>query len=308
MKRFQNGSRVCFLGDSLVNENLILAWVANCYKKSFPNEDIRFFNCGTAGGTAEFALKSFEDDVLRFKPTHVVVSFGINDSSRWCLKDKKGTDRYNVLKQSFETYKKCIEKLCEKILDNNMELILCTPAPYDEYETTDQESLKGGYALMSEYANFIRYFAKEKNYTLCDYYEKMLPIMQTDKLYNPDHIHPTAHGYYRMAEIFLNEQGLKIGEEFDILERFPQWISAIRSYREIYIAECMVLKKAELSVDEKIKLAENFLDANENTADDWRSKWFVDLCRKYLKNRKDIETLSKEMEEIYLKEISSNIN
>lgn len=303
MKRFPNGSRVCFVGDSLINENLILSWIANCYRNNFPDEDIRFFNCGTAGGTAEFALKSFKDDVMRYKPTHAVVAFGINDSARWCLRNEKGVERYNVLKQCFETYKKCIEELCDKILENNIELILCTPAPYDEYEPSDQETFKGGYALMSEYANFIRYFAKEKNYTLCDYYEKMVEIMQTDKLYNPDHIHPTAHGYYKMAEIFLQKQGLEIGEEIDIKQKYPMWNEAISSYRKLFIAECMVLKKAELSEDEKLKIASDYVKDNQPIADNWRIKWFVELCKNYLENRKKTAFLSKQIEEIFEKEV-----
>jgi len=303
MKRFPNGSRVCFVGDSLVNENLILSWVADCYQNNFPNEDIRFFNCGTAGGTAEFAVKVFEDDVMRFKPTHAVVAFGINDSCRWCLKDEKGIERYNILKQSFETYKQSIKKICEKILENNIELILCTPAPYDEYEPTEQEVLKGGYALMSEYANFIRYFAKENNFTLCDYYEEMVEIMQTDKLYNTDHIHPTEHGYYRMAEIFLNKQGLEIEEEIDIKQKYPMWNEAISSYRKLFIAECMVIKKAELSEDEKLKIASDYIKETEPIADNWRIKWFVELCENYLENREKIELLSEEIEEIFVKVI-----
>lgn len=303
MKRFQKGSRVCFVGDSLVNENLIVSWVADCYRKNFPDEDIRFFNCGTAGGTAEFAVKAFEDDVLRFKPTHAVVAFGINDSARWCLRDEKSAERYSVLKQSFETYKKCIEELCKKTLDNNIELILCTPAPYDEYEPTEQETFKGGYALMSEYANFIRYFAEKNNYTLCDYYEKMVEIMQSEKLYNPDHIHPTEHGYYRMAEIFLNKQGLEIGEETDIKQKYPKWNELVTAYRKLYIAECMVLKRAELPQKEKIEIAKEFIAEHKEKADNWRVKWFVELCENYLINREKSEATAKLIEEVYEKEV-----
>ena len=303
MERFPNGARVCFVGDSLVNENLIVSFIADCYRNNFPNEDIRFFNCGTAGGTAEFALKVFQDDVLRFKPTHAVVAFGINDSARWVLKDEKNAERYNILKQCFETYKKCIEELCQKIRDNNIELILCTPAPYDEYELTDQEAFRGGYALMSEYANFIRYFAKEKKYTLCDYYEKMVGIMQTDKLYNPDHIHPTRHGYYRMAEIFLNKQGLQAGEECDIAQKYPQWNSLVSEYRKLYIAECMVLKNAELSTKEKMKIAKDFIAEHENNLDGWRIKWFAELCQNYLENCEKIDFWAKQLEQIYENEV-----
>lgn len=303
MKRFPNGSRVCFVGDSLVCKNLTLSWVVDCYRNNFPNEDIRFFNCGTAGGTAKFALRVFEDDVLRFKPTHAVVAFGINDSCRERLMDERGTERYNILKQSFETYKQSIKKLCEKILENNIELILCTPAPYDEYEPTEQEALKGGYVLMSEYANFIRCFATQYNYTLCDYYEKMVEIMQIEKLYGSDHVHPMAHGYYRMAEIFLNKQGLKIGDECDIAQKYPKWNEAVGLYRRIYIAECLILKKVELPIKEKLRIARDFVAENENKAKDWLSKWFVELCESYLESREKVQELSEQLEQIYEKEV-----
>jgi len=303
VRRFKNGARVCFIGDSLVSQNHTLSWVIDCYRNSFPNEDIRFFNCGTAGGTAEFALKVFEEDVLRFSPTHAVVAFGVNDSFRWCLADKKGSGRYNILKQRFEIYKDCIKKLCNKIIENNIELILCTPAPYDEYEETTQPAFKGGYALLSEYANFVRYFAKQNNYTLCDYYEAMVEIMQTERLYNDDHIHPSPHGYYRMAEIFLNKQGLEIGEEEDITLKYPQWRKATDVYRNIFIAECMVIKKAELSVDEKMKIAEKFIEDNKDKPDVGNNRWFLSLCNHYLINKPRDNEIIKNIELTYNKDV-----
>ena len=63
--------------------------------------------------TLGFVVKRYLD-VMRFKPTHAVVAFGINDSCRWCLKDEKGIERYNILKQSFETYKQSIKKFAKK--------------------------------------------------------------------------------------------------------------------------------------------------------------------------------------------------
>ncbi len=303
MERFKDKARVCFVGDSLVSMNHTLPWVIDCYRNNFPNEDIRFFNCGVAGGTAEFALKIFEDDILRFRPTHAVVAFGVNDSWRWCLSEEKGIARYNTLKKRFEIYKECIQKLCEKIIENNIELILCTPAPYDEYEETSQVAFKGGYALLSEYASFVRYFAKEKNYTLCDYYEEMVELMQTDKLYSDDHIHPTPHGFYRMAEIFLKNQGLEVSKEGNAKQNYPKWVAATEVYRNIFIAECMVLKKAELPMEEKLKMAQEFIKENEDKLDVGRNRWFVSLCKNYLENREKVSELSKELEQIYIKEI-----
>lgn len=303
MERFKSGDRVCFVGDSLVSMNHILPWVIDSYRKNFPNEDVRFFNCGVAGGTAEFALKTFEDDVLRFKPTHAVVAFGVNDSWRWCLADTKSESRYKTLKKRFEIYKESIEKLCEKILQNNIKLILCTPAPYDEYEETSQVAFKGGYALLSEYANFVRYFAKTKGYTLCDYYEAMVELMQTEKLYSDDHIHPSPYGFYRMAKIFLNKQSLEIGEQSDITLKYPNWRAAVKVYRDMYIAECMVFKNPELTTNEKLQMARDFVKENKDKLDIGRNRWFVALCENYIENREKISELNDNLEEIYINEI-----
>jgi hypothetical protein len=131
----------------------------------------------------------------------------------------------------------------------------------------------------------------------------MVEIMQTEKLYNTDHVHPTAHGYYRMAEIFLWKQGLIIGEEIDIKEKYPEWNKAVEAYRKLYIAECMVLKKAELSPDKKLKIARDFAAENKEKADNWRIKWFVELCENYLENREKVEALSEHIELLYEKEI-----
>ena len=303
MERFKNGDRVCFIGDSIIAMNHTLPWVIDCYRNNFPDEDIRFFNCGVAGGTAEFALKIFEEDVLSLKPTHAVVAFGGNDSWRWCLDDPKSEARYKILKERFEIYKDCIEKLCDKILQNNIKLILCTPAPYDEYAESVEPAYKGGYALFSEYANFVRYFAKMKNYTLCDYYEAMVEMMETDTIYSDDRVHPTPHGFHRMAKIFLNKQNLEISEESDITLKYPEWWKAVKIHRELYTTECMVLQKPELPTAEKLKIARDFIEEHKDKLDVGHNRWFVELCKNYLKNRENLPKLCENIEQIYTQEI-----
>ena len=303
MERFKNGDRVCFIGDSLIAMNHTLPWIIDSYRNNFPNEDIRFFNCGVAGGTAEFALEIFEEDVLPWKPTHAVVAFGANDSWHWCLDEPKGEARYKTLKERFEIFKACIEKLCDKILQNNIKLILCTPAPYDEYTESPAPTYKGGYALLSEYANFVRYFAKAKGYTFCDYYEALVELMQTDMIFSSDRVHPTPHGFYRMANVFLSKQNVGISEESDVTLKFPEWWEAVKIYREIFTAECMVLNKPGLSIAEKLEMARDYIEKNKDNPNPEYDGWFLSLCDNYLQNRENVPKLCKNIEELYIKEI-----
>ena len=106
-----------------------------------------------------------------------------------------------------------------------------------------------------------------------------------------------------MAEIFLKNQGLEIREEADITLKYPIWREKTKIYRDIFIAEGMVLKKAELPMEEKLKMAQEFIKENEDKLDVGRNRWFVSLCKNYLENREKVSELSKELEQIYIKEI-----
>ena len=212
MKRFPDGARVCFVGDSLVARNQYLPVIIDCYKQNFPGSGIRFFNCGVSGGTAKFAHDSFEADVLSCNPTHVVVAFGVNDSKRTRLEKPRSKERYDFFLEWFEIYKKSLSALCEKVIANGCELILCTPAPYDEYTETPVPTYKGAYALLCEYANFVRNLAKEKGYTLVDFHECLATALQIEEgpLFDADHVHPTAHGFTSWQSIFLPSKACKL--------------------------------------------------------------------------------------------------
>ena len=69
LKKFPSGARVAFIGDSITAANLTLQWIIRTYKNE--ESDIRFFNCGVAGGTADFAVTSYEKDIKRYSPTHL---------------------------------------------------------------------------------------------------------------------------------------------------------------------------------------------------------------------------------------------
>ena len=274
MNRFYDGARVCFIGDSLTAQNQFLPLIINHYKNNFPDSGIRFFNCGVAGGTAKRAIDFFEDDVAIYNPTHAVVEFGVNDSNRLLLEHPKSIQRYDKLNEAFEQYKKNLTALCDMIKERGIELILCTPAPYDEYTETEITAYKGGYALIAAYADYARTLAREKSIPLCDYHQYLSRILQNDNLYTPDHVHPDQHGYYHMAKYFLSLQGLDLGQETPVPEYFNNWHEKVTFLRNIYATEGMLIPDYGIPLKEKLSFMEKYVEAKE-----WDNEYFGKIAK-----------------------------
>jgi len=298
MNGYPNNSRICFIGDSLVAQNHYLPRIIDFYIRNFPTANIRFFNCGTAGGTVRFALDSFDDDVALHNPTHAVVAFGVNDSNRWVLENSRGIERYETLKKSFEAYKKNLEALCDKIIDAGIELTLCTPAPYDEYARTDSSRLNGGYALLLGYADFVRELVRRKGINLCDFHAYLSEIMQNENLYTPDRVHLTEYGYSFMARCFLENQGLEYSSSDYCDERFKNWKTAVEDLRDHYAVECMIIRNYTMPIDEKISLLEDYVEKQR-----WQTQYFERISKKYLQNVSTKKQLETQIENIYENEI-----
>jgi len=295
MQQFKNGDRVVFLGDSIIGCSRIATLTAECYHRLFPDRKVYFFNCGAAGGDTVFGLKILEEDVFACNPTHVVLAYGTNDSWRWCLNDRRHKERYDLLKEKYHLFKENLQKLCKIITDKGINLILCTPLPYDEYTTKETDALKGGYALLAEYANTVREVAKDQNIPFCDIYEGIVEIMQNqdENIFSSDRIHPTEHGGYLMTKIFLNSQGIDIGEEKPLPEYIQKWHTAVCDFRKLYTAENMLKLGADKPVAERIKKAKEILE-NPNT-----SEWYLSLAKNYLKNKETQTETLKHITKLY---------
>ncbi len=257
MQRFPDGARVCFVGDSLTAQNQFLPRIIDCYKRQFPRERIEFINCGVAGGTAQCVLDYLEDDVLIHRPTHAVVSFGVNDSWRWGLQFPADQKRYEHLLCAYETFRRSLIALCDRLTESGVQVILGTPAPYAEYQASDEAAYPGGYALLAGYADYVRMLAREKRLPLCDYHAYLTRQMQGDVLFTPDRVHPNPHGYYYMAKCFLESQGLEIGAEEAIPAYLDAWRQANGPLRDVYAAECMIVHGYRLPIEQKISIAQS---------------------------------------------------
>lgn len=305
--RYPDNSRVCFIGDSMTHANRVLSHIVNFYVKNFKESNIQFFNCGTAGARVGFALNNLEEDVFTHNPTHAVVAFGINDSCRSVMEKPRGKECYEVSKQAFETYKKNLKILCDKLSEKNIKITVCTPPPYDEYQKCDTPALRGIYAVMVEYSHFVRKFAAQNCYECCDYNDYLTNLINFEDLYKDDRVHPNDHGYFRMAECFLKQQGLDIGVDETLPENIIKWTGLVDRCRCLYAAENCILKPEQysLSIEEKFDVINEYIKINspDSVPKNPEKEYVLYLAREYVKNKPHSEELNKEMMDFYHNEI-----
>ena len=298
LNRFPDNARVVFIGDSITAENLALKHVILSYKDIYPNSGIRFFNCGVAGGTAEFAVTSFDSDIARYSPTHAVISFGINDCNRDLLLLKRDEERLLGLKKAFEIYKTNMTILVDRLLDMNVEVTLCTPVPYDEYANSDQPPLPGCYALMLGYSEFVRALAKEKGVHLYDQHTVISDVMASEGVHSADRIHPTPRGYYILARELMRAQGIDIGEERAVPEYFGKWHSYVARLRKVLAAECMIVHDFDAPTETKMALMRAKVER-----EDWGKPVFESFIRDYVADKESEDELYRAIDECYENEI-----
>lgn len=281
MNRFANNSRVCFVGDSITHGNVYLMHIVSHYKKNFPDSNINFYNCGISGAILDEHLKILEKDTLSYNPTHIVMMIGINDSGRENLSDCRSAERYQKLKFAFEKYKKNLSEICDIFKSKGIEIVLCTCVPYDEYGDYCTAPLRGGMPLIMSYNEYIRNFARENGFELCDYFTYMIEKMQTECLFDADSVHPNDRGHYYMAKCFLENQGLKL-ESDAFSEKLTEWNECVNKLRDIWACESLVIGDFSLEYDDGFKKMTAFLETDN---DDDCSLYLRGLAEKYQINK-----------------------
>ena len=300
---FPTDARVAFIGDSITAENLALQWIIRAYKNLDGYDGIRFFNCGVAGGTAEFAVESYAKDIKRYSPTHAIVSFGINDSKREFLYEPRNRERLDILTAAYEVYKDKMSILVDMLLADGIDVTLCTPYPYDEYAESPEKPLPGGYALMLAYSEYVRLLATKKGVRLYDANAKLSRVMASERVFSQDRIHPDAHGYYILAREFLSEQGVDVGKEEPLPEYFSRWHSYVARLRKVLASECMLVKLLGMKFDDPTeKKMALMLDRVERR--DFGKPVFESFYLSYVKDKPNEAELYRLIDETYEEQIA----
>ena len=251
MKKFENGARVCFIGDSITHVGIYLKYIIDTYRKQLPESGVEFYDCGISGGNLGNTISVYDRDVAIYDPTHIVLMIGVNDAGRSFLNEARSGERYEKLIRAYKRYGENLERFYQLTRERGVELILCTPMPYAEYIESDERPLRGAYALIQGYAEYVRNFAKSHGLELCDYHAAATEVMQAENLYSPDRVHPTARGHEIMARTFLAMQGIEIEKAESFSAEIEEWHSMTQRLRDVIATEYFMLPGYATMADEE---------------------------------------------------------
>lgn len=280
---FPAGARVAFFGDSITKGGGALLRVAAQYRADFPNAGVRFYNVGISGGGVDSANLYFDGWLAPFRPTHVVLGFGVNDS--WPLRidasvpDSAG-ERERVRKAA-ESYRAKYGALVERLEAFGAAVAVRTPTPYEVAGPVNDS--------YSRIAQQIRAVAEERGLPLVDDFSRMSELISAgEKLFNDDHVHPNDFGHWRMAETLLAAQGLPCApyrsrEETAAAAGLAEWDPLSVRLAEVLSTEWLIVRDETLDVAAKLEKVRDWLARNEGSPD--ANPYIVRIARDYLRDK-----------------------
>lgn len=291
MKGFPQNARVCFIGDSITHNNAFVSYISAYYHEHLKDRNVNFYNCGVAGGRVSSALPIMEEDVLSHDPTHAVIMFGINDSDRSLLQGPRSPERYEKLVAAYRSFQQNLREMCRRLRERNVEIILCTQTPYDEYQQSGATVLKGGWALMVGYAQAVREIAREFNVPLCDYHDYFSRLIHRETVITADRVHPNEQGQFHIAKCFLAFQGYDLGDYKPLPAYMDLWREKVEILRNIWAAEKIIINKYDLPVEEQLAVVAKYVSENAHKEGDF----VLEIGKQYLKNKQYQAQLNNEI-------------
>lgn len=226
MHQFDKNSVVCFLGDSITANG---GWMRRVYEYYRLEQNIpcKMYNCGVPGDRADHGVWRMEDTVFGYKPTDVVVAYGMNDCGiptfrEEPLSDSAVMERRRVMDNSIQSLRR-IAAQCAK---RGIRVTFCTSSLIDELTESEAPIYYGGSAALMELSLRVRAVAEEAG---ADFIDFTFPFREISlKLYKkgqtlvgPDRVHPLQEGHEFMARLFLKGQGfdVTVPETFEELQK-----------------------------------------------------------------------------------------
>ncbi len=204
------GARIACFGDSLTSHGWWLIEAERLLNKRFPALDLTMLNVGVGGDTLHGALRRFDWDVPRYRPTHVFIGFGANDSRYTSY--KRGGDHTELIAGRSglcETYTKALNDCIELCRSHGFEPIVGTPtAPFDDgISPVDNGKVNGILEMFTECA---RRTAEETGCLFVDLHHPMKRFHESwrggaDDLYRPDRLHLLKDGHRVLGLVFAGE-------------------------------------------------------------------------------------------------------
>lgn len=221
----RDNDRVLFLGDSITEQKLYTTYIEAYTVTRFPKLKLAFANRGWGGDTAWMRMRSFPDekvlfaaegdaqqklieesvdnvlirDVVTFKPTIVLINFGMNDCNREPFRE-----------DLFRAYVRGQKEIAKVLTKNGARPILLTPQPLEPL-IADPSSDPRNQSLR-KFADGLKDIAAKQNLTFLDQFDPYMAILKREHAQNAkvnigggDEIHPAPVGHTIMASILLKQ-------------------------------------------------------------------------------------------------------
>lgn len=209
---FSEGDRVCFVGNSITNSgefhhNLLLYFITR-----FPNQKLRFYNCGIAGDLTISVLRRMDEDILKHQPTHAIIMLGMNDVNRtlYGKLPTQNTDTIEMRSNAIEVYKENLANIVTLFLSKNIQVILEKPTIYDQTVVNKTPNNYGVNDAIKTCAGFIDELSTKYKLPTVDYWTIMNQINNdlqkknsSASLIKNDRVHPGVTGHFVMSYQFL---------------------------------------------------------------------------------------------------------
>jgi lysophospholipase L1-like esterase len=189
--------------------------VQEYYRNRFPEDKIKCYNAGVAGGNVhESALRYLEKDLELFSPTHVVLMIGMNDVWRHLYMNP--AEHCTAAKtQRNDRYFEGVALLAEKLYARGISMTFCTPTPFDDEMACETPAGKNLAMALTGYGHFCIGLAEKYgagvvdfNSALTHFNREMQKKDPAFSLCNADRVHPSdGLGHTFMALVFLRAQG-----------------------------------------------------------------------------------------------------
>ncbi|MDO5112860.1 MAG: SGNH/GDSL hydrolase family protein [Planctomycetia bacterium] len=212
---FEEGAKVCFLGDSITHGGTFHYTIYNYYVTRFPDRKVAFFNAGVSGDSAGGALGRLEEDVFSRNSDVVVFMFGMNDVGRSNYVANPSEQQLASQKRSLEGYRRNMKTLVNRVVEQlQPQLIFITPSPFDDTGENDRNNNQPGCnGALEKCAAMVWELAEATNGKVVDFHAPMTALNCQQQKENPrftivgsDRVHPQAPGHLMMAWLFLKAQ------------------------------------------------------------------------------------------------------
>ena len=219
----RDGGRVVFLGDSITEQKLFTTYIEAYTVTRFPQQQFHFWNSGWGGDTAWLRMRSHCDekalfaaqgaeqqklveqavdgcltrDVLFYKPTVVLVDFGMNDHN------------YEAFREDiFRAYVRSQTEIVNVLTQGGARVVLLTPQPIEERRADPDQDPRN--QSLRKFGAGLKEVAARQNAMFIDQFEPYMGIMLREHagktnacIGGGDAVHPGPVGHTLMAAFIL---------------------------------------------------------------------------------------------------------